>query len=170
MQPSLAETLSRLPLTRTLAATIARAHDYATQQSHRFVTLEHLLLALAEDAEAAVVLQASSIDLVGLATEVAAHVGRIDDRVAAGQPVLPNINADVIRILEYSAAATRQSRRGREISGAVVLADNIFTFKKTLRPYVTYMQDRANGFDSVTLPLGHGMEYSVRRECALSQT
>lgn len=48
-------------------------------------------------------------------------------------------------------------------ANAVVLADNIFTFKKTLRPYVAFMQDRANGFDSVTLPLGHGMEYSVRR-------
>ena len=47
-------------------------------------------------------------------------------------------------------------------AGAVVLADNIFTFKKTLRPYVAYMQDRANGFESVTVPLGHGMEYSVR--------
>jgi predicted O-methyltransferase YrrM len=47
-------------------------------------------------------------------------------------------------------------------AGAVVLADNIFTFKKTLRPYVAHMQDRSNGFDSVTLPLGHGMEYSVR--------
>lgn len=47
-------------------------------------------------------------------------------------------------------------------SGAVVLADNIFTFKKTLRPYVSRMQDRSNGFASVTLPLGHGMEYSVR--------
>lgn len=47
-------------------------------------------------------------------------------------------------------------------SSAVVLADNIFTFKKTLRPYVRRMQDRSNGFASVTLPLGHGMEYSVR--------
>lgn len=47
-------------------------------------------------------------------------------------------------------------------AGAVVLADNIFTFKKTLRPYVGHMQDRANGFESVTVPLGHGMEYSVR--------
>jgi predicted O-methyltransferase YrrM len=47
-------------------------------------------------------------------------------------------------------------------SGAVVLADNIFTFKKTLRPYVRRMQHRSNGFASVTLPLGHGMEYSVR--------
>ena len=48
-------------------------------------------------------------------------------------------------------------------AGAIVLADNIFTFKKTLRPYVAHMQDRANGFESVTLPLGHGMEYS--RKC-----
>lgn len=49
-------------------------------------------------------------------------------------------------------------------AGAVVLADNIFTYKKALRPYVDYMQDRANGFDSVSLPIGfgHGMEYSVR--------
>ena len=47
-------------------------------------------------------------------------------------------------------------------AGAVVLADNIFTFKKTLRPYVRRMQDRSNGFASVTLPLGHGMEYSVK--------
>lgn len=48
--------------------------------------------------------------------------------------------------------------------GAVVLADNIFTYKKALRPYVEYMQDPVNGFDSVTLPIGtgHGMEYSVR--------
>lgn len=50
--------------------------------------------------------------------------------------------------------------------GTVVLADNIFTFKKALRPYVDYMQNRANGFDSVSLPIGagHGMEYSVRRD------
>lgn len=47
-------------------------------------------------------------------------------------------------------------------AGAAVLADNIFTFKKTLRPYVAHMQDRTNGFESVTLPIGHGMEYSVR--------
>lgn len=47
-------------------------------------------------------------------------------------------------------------------AGAVVLADNIFTFKRTLRPYVAHMQDRTNGFESVTLPIGHGMEYSVR--------
>ena len=46
--------------------------------------------------------------------------------------------------------------------GALVLADNIHTFRKTLAPFVAYMQDRANGFESVTLPLDHGLELSVK--------
>jgi predicted O-methyltransferase YrrM len=45
--------------------------------------------------------------------------------------------------------------------GSVIMADNIFTFKKGLAPYVAYMQSPANGFHSTTLPLGSGIEYSV---------
>ena len=45
--------------------------------------------------------------------------------------------------------------------GAVVFADNIFTFPKDLAPYVAYVGDRSNGFESMTLPLGHGLQYSV---------
>ena len=44
--------------------------------------------------------------------------------------------------------------------GAVVLADNTFTFTKSLRPYVEYMQSGRNGFESVTLPFKDGLEYS----------
>lgn len=45
--------------------------------------------------------------------------------------------------------------------GSLVLADNIFTFRKALRPYVEYMQSGENGFSSTTLPIGAGFEYSV---------
>jgi predicted O-methyltransferase YrrM len=45
--------------------------------------------------------------------------------------------------------------------GAVVLADNIFTFRKSLRPYVEYMQNERNGFASTTLHIADGFEYSV---------
>jgi predicted O-methyltransferase YrrM len=44
---------------------------------------------------------------------------------------------------------------------AVVLADNIFTFKKTLRPYVEYVQSGKNGFVSATLDIADGFELSV---------
>jgi len=47
-------------------------------------------------------------------------------------------------------------------SGAVVLGDDTKQFKKTLAPYVAYMQNLKNGFQSVSLSLGEGVEYSVR--------
>jgi predicted O-methyltransferase YrrM len=46
--------------------------------------------------------------------------------------------------------------------GAVVLADNIFTFKRDLAPYVDYVQSGRNGFESTTLRISDGFEYSVR--------
>lgn len=45
--------------------------------------------------------------------------------------------------------------------GAIVVADNIFTFKKALRPYVDYMQNGGKGFQSTTLSLSDGFEFSV---------
>ncbi|HXZ84099.1 MAG TPA: class I SAM-dependent methyltransferase [Myxococcota bacterium] len=47
-------------------------------------------------------------------------------------------------------------------SGAVVLADNVRTFKRALAPYLDYVQSGRNGFQSVTLPFPSGFEYSVR--------
>ncbi len=44
---------------------------------------------------------------------------------------------------------------------AVVLADNIFTFRRALRPYVEYVQSGANGFVSTTLDISDGFELSV---------
>jgi predicted O-methyltransferase YrrM len=46
-------------------------------------------------------------------------------------------------------------------NGALVLADNIFTFKKVLRPFVDYMQSGQNGFASTTLRISDGFELAV---------
>jgi len=46
--------------------------------------------------------------------------------------------------------------------GGVVLGDNIFTFRRALAPYVSFVRNPDNGFYSVTLFLGDGTEYSVR--------
>jgi predicted O-methyltransferase YrrM len=46
--------------------------------------------------------------------------------------------------------------------GAVVLADNVRTFKRALAPYLAYVQSGKSGFQSVTLPFPSGFEYSVR--------
>lgn len=44
---------------------------------------------------------------------------------------------------------------------AIVLADNIFRFKRALRPYVEYVQSGTNGFASATLDIADGFELSV---------
>jgi len=49
-------------------------------------------------------------------------------------------------------------------AGSVVLADNIFTFRKSLRPYVDYVQSGEHGFASTTLQISDGFEYSVYLE------
>lgn len=121
MTTMIVDELARIPMSPYLTATLTRAADYATAQAHREVTLEHVLLALAEDPEATVVLKTSHIDLDRLTAEVSDHLGRFEDRIdpASGQPTM--ISADLRRILEAAAAAARQGRR-REINGAIVLA------------------------------------------------
>ena len=46
--------------------------------------------------------------------------------------------------------------------GAVVLADNVRTFKKTLAPFVARMRSGEIGFRSVTVPFSSGLELGVR--------
>jgi predicted O-methyltransferase YrrM len=46
--------------------------------------------------------------------------------------------------------------------GAVVVADNIYTYRRGLAPYVRYISDSRNGFNSVVLHLKDGTSYSVR--------
>lgn len=107
-----------LPPSRNLAETLARAADYATQQAHPEVTLEHLLLALTEDPDAARVLAVSAVDIDQLKGDVSSHLGRLEDRSATGGAA--GISTDLRQILEASAAAARGRRDA--IDGAIVLA------------------------------------------------
>ncbi len=122
--------LGRIPMSQHLAATLARAASYADAQQHPEVTLEHLLLALAEDPDAVGVLLSSNIDLARLAGEVSTHIGQIDVRRDPNGPAQVFISRDLKRILEAAAAAARQGRRA-EINGAIVLAAIVGDGKST---------------------------------------
>ena len=47
-------------------------------------------------------------------------------------------------------------------SGALVIGDDVNLFPRPLQPYLDYVRDRANGYVSVTVPIGDGLELSVR--------
>ena len=122
--------LGRIPMSQHLAATLTRAASYADAQQHPEVTLEHLLLALIEDQDAAGVLRSSNVDLARLAGEVATYIGQIQDRREVNGPPQVLISPDLKRILEAAAAAARQGRR-TEINGAIVLAAIVGDGKST---------------------------------------
>ncbi len=46
--------------------------------------------------------------------------------------------------------------------GAVVLADDVTLFPDDMASYLAFVRDPANGFVTATLPLGDGIEYSVK--------
>jgi hypothetical protein len=122
--------LGRIPMSQHLAATLARAASYADAQQHPEVTLEHLLLALTEDQDAAGVLRSSNVDLARLAGEISSHIGQIAERRNPNGPAQVFISQDLKRILEAAAAAARQGRRP-EINGAIVLAAIVGDGKST---------------------------------------
>ncbi|MGQ0673959.1 MAG: Clp protease N-terminal domain-containing protein [Hyphomicrobium sp.] len=121
MTKIIVDELGRIPMSPYLVATLSRAAAYADAQAHLQVTVEHLLLALAEDPEATVVLKSSDIDIGRLSADISAHLGRIEERQVEGGERQVMISPDLKRILEAAAAAASQSRR-REINGAIVLA------------------------------------------------
>jgi hypothetical protein len=121
MANAAADDFSRIPMSHALTATLGRAADYARAQGHTAVTLEHLLLALTEDADAEVVFSSSNLDMARLKADVSAHLGSLTDLEPPGPRNEMMVSPDLRRILEAAAAAAQGGRR-REINGAIVLA------------------------------------------------
>ena len=119
--------LGRIPMSQHLAATLARAASYADAQAHPEVTLEHLLLALVEDPDAAGVLRTTNVDLARLAGEVSIHIGQMEDRRSPDGPGQVLISRDLKRILEAAAAA---AGNGREVD---LDADSVFAKLKGMK-------------------------------------
>jgi ATP-dependent Clp protease ATP-binding subunit ClpA len=71
MAQVMAEDGGRVPMSPGLQATLLRARDYAAGQYGAQVLLEHLLLALSEDADATQLLQVCNVDLGRLRNDVA---------------------------------------------------------------------------------------------------
>ena len=121
MPQPFADAFKSIPMSSTLGESLERAHGFAREQGHRAVTLEHLLLAFTEDADASAVLQASSVDLVRLGTDVSGYLGRLLEDMRAENGAEPATDPELLRVLHAAVQAAQQSRR-RQIDGAIVLA------------------------------------------------
>ncbi|HLB81183.1 MAG TPA: ATP-dependent Clp protease ATP-binding subunit ClpA [Dongiaceae bacterium] len=107
-------------LSPNLEQTLHRALAHANERRHDYATLEHLLLALAEDQDALAVLRACNLDVERLRREVAEY---IDNQLAnliggGGQEAKPT--AGFQRVLQRAAIHVQSSGR-EEVTGANVL-------------------------------------------------
>jgi ATP-dependent Clp protease ATP-binding subunit ClpA len=75
MPQSIAEQLQSIPMSPSLSQSLGRAQDFAREQSHRALMLEHLLLALTEDPDASGVLRACNVDIDKLGADVSGYLG-----------------------------------------------------------------------------------------------
>jgi hypothetical protein len=121
MPQSIAGQLQSIPMSPSLGQSLARAQDFAREQSHRALMLEHLLLALTEDPDAAGVLRACNVDLDRLGTDVSGYLGGLLDDMRAPPGTDPSPDQELLRVVEAARQAAQQSKR-RAIDGAIVLA------------------------------------------------
>jgi hypothetical protein len=110
---------AELPRSAYLDHTLRRAWNAAQARSHRYVTLEHLLLALLDDPDAAELLQAVEADIPTIQTSVATSLNNNGALVTPnGTPPAFSYKFDNL----FAGAFKEVTRAGRqEIDGAFLL-------------------------------------------------
>ena len=140
---------------RTLEHTLRRALSLATDHSHEYVTLEHLLLSLVDDDDASGVMHACKVDLDKLRQNLEAYLENELDalRVNNRDQEEPRPTAGFQRVLQRAMLHV-DSSGGREVTGANVLVA-LFSERESHAAYFLQEQDMTR-YDAVNF-IAHGM-------------
>ncbi len=138
---------------RNLEQTLHRAVALAGQRRHEYATLEHLLLSLLEDADAAAVLRACSVDLAALKKSLVSYIdGELENLVTDGRED-PKPTAGFQRVIQRAVIHVQSSGR-EEVTGANVLVA-IFAERESHAAYFLQEQDMTR-YDAVNY-ISHGI-------------
>ncbi|MEM7192306.1 MAG: Clp protease N-terminal domain-containing protein, partial [Pseudomonadota bacterium] len=137
----------------SLEQALRRALQYANERSHEYATLEHLLLSLLDDRDAAAVMRACDVDLDLLRDKLTAYVdnelsGLVLDNHGDAQPT-----AGFQRVIHRAVAHVQSSGR-EEVTGANVLVA-IFAERESHAAFFLQEQHMTR-FDAVNY-ISHGI-------------
>jgi len=90
-------------LSRNLEQTLHRALSLASERRHEYATLEHLLLSLNDDNDAATVLRACGVDLDKLRTDLTEFLDKDLAGLATDRPGDPKPTAGFQRVVQRAA-------------------------------------------------------------------
>jgi ATP-dependent Clp protease ATP-binding subunit ClpA len=138
---------------RSLEKALHRALGYANERHHEFATLEHLLLSLTEDKDAAAVLRACNVDVEELRSSLVNYIDTdlanlVTDGVLESKPT-----AGFQRVIQRAVIHVQSSGR-EEVTGANVLVA-IFAERESYAAYFLQEQDMTR-YDAVNY-ISHGI-------------
>ncbi|MFZ5668016.1 MAG: ATP-dependent Clp protease ATP-binding subunit ClpA [Pseudomonadota bacterium] len=138
---------------RNLEETLHRAVAYANQRKHEYATLEHLLLSLTDDEDAAGVMAACDVDLAALKKTL---INYLDTELRSlvvedGEDAKPT--AGFQRVIQRAVIHVQSSGRD-EVSGANVLVA-VFSERESHAAYFLQEQDMTR-YDAVNF-IAHGI-------------
>src|SRR5437868_4508124 len=107
-------------LSPTLEQTLHRALAYANERRHDYATLEHLLLALADDQDAIAVMRACNLDIEKLKRELTDYVDNQLSNIVGKHHNEAKPTAGFQRVLQRAAIHVQSSGR-EEVTGANLL-------------------------------------------------
>ncbi len=138
---------------KNLEQSLHRALALANERHHEYATLEHLLLALLDDADAAAVMRACSVDLDKLRRSLTAYLeSELENLVTeAGEDSKPT--AGFQRVIQRAVIHVQSSGR-EEVTGANVLVA-IFAERESHAAYFLQEQDMTR-YDAVNY-ISHGI-------------
>ncbi|KXV19217.1 Clp protease ClpA [Acetobacter malorum] len=140
-------------LSRNLEQTLHRALILAGERHHEYATLEHLLLALVDDADAVTVFRACGVDLERLRTDLTGFLDKDLAGLASDRPTEPKPTAAFQRVIQRAAIHVQSTGRD-EVTGANVLVA-LFAERESHAVYFLQLQDMTR-LDAVNF-LSHGI-------------
>ncbi len=139
--------------TRNLKQTLDRALAFARDRRHEYATLEHLLLSLIEDVDAAAVLRACSVDLDLLAKNLRDYIDRELDNLVSDTAEECKPTAGFQRVVQRAIISVQSSNR-EDVTGANVLVA-LFAERESHAVYFLQEQDMTR-YDAVNY-ISHGI-------------
>ncbi|WP_019173424.1 ATP-dependent Clp protease ATP-binding subunit ClpA [Pseudaminobacter salicylatoxidans] len=136
-----------------LEKALHQALTFANERHHEYATLEHLLLALIDDAEAAAVMRACNVDLDELKHTVLTYIDTELDNLVTGYDEDSKPTAGFQRVIQRAVIHVQSSGRD-EVSGANVLVA-IFAERESHAAYFLQEQQMTR-YDAVNY-ISHGI-------------
>jgi ATP-dependent Clp protease ATP-binding subunit ClpA len=150
-------------LTKELENLINHAIKYAIERGHEYVSLEHIMLALADDREASEIISGCGADLAELKTALKKyleeHCPKLD-KAADGEEAKPSLTLAFHRVIQRAVIQVQSSGKDQVTSGNLLIA----LLKEEESPAVTFLaQQGVTRFDVINY-FSHGVSRDTASE------